>query len=114
MLLDRLTYHNYITTFKKTKQIQLEIYPITVIFCLLDKKGSLTLEEGITARTIRHEDGNIFVYLTNRDTSILVHELFHVTEFIMDKIGQKFEQAPNETWAYLISYLTKKGLDFLK
>lgn len=98
--------------FIKMKQICLPMYPYNIAIFLLSKKGLSNLEESEEAKTIK-VDGNIFVYLRNNNVSVLVHELFHVVEFIMNGIGQSLGDCPNETWAYLIGYLTKESLQLL-
>lgn len=99
--------------FLKTKTILLDQYPIEIVFCLLSEEGRQKLEPYEAAKCIR-ENLSIYIYLDNPTIPIIVHELFHATEFIMEIIGQPLGSTPNETWAYLIEFLTKECLDFLK
>lgn len=101
--------------FKKIKELDLELYPFAVVFCLLSEKGKEQLiNEDARTIFIQEEKNYIFLYLKNNSIPILVHELFHVVEIIMYTIGQKIGEVPNETWAYLIGYLTNEGIAFLK
>lgn len=103
---------------KKIKIINTVIYPIFVSFCFISKNAKLPTSTGLIAKaqTIRAEDGNIYIYLTTTDVSTLVHECFHAVEFLMDSIGQRyrFVDKGDESWAYLLDYLTAEGLKFLK
>lgn len=100
--------------FKKVREFKVEMYSYTVFVAILTEEGCKSLlKKDDGALTIRI-DHNICVYLKSLSVSTLMHELFHVTEFIMDGIGQKMsENNNNETWAYLIGYLTKKSLGIL-
>jgi hypothetical protein len=42
---------------------------------------------------------------------ILVHELFHAVEAIMEFIGAKHCEKSSENWAYLLQDLTERALD---
>lgn len=105
--------------FKKIKTVELKIYPFSVTFFLLNKGIKFKDDEGnieknVAARTILKENNNIFIMLSNNDICSLVHECFHATAYIMCTIGESSIEIGNETWAYLIEYLTKEGIDFLK
>ncbi len=43
---------------------------------------------------------------TPQDYGNLQHEIFHAVEFIMDKIGQSLCRKSDESYAYLIGYIT--------
>lgn len=99
--------------FKKAIKFELPIYPFGVHFCLLTNEGKNYLE-GSEARAQR-EGQNLYLYFKD-GTSIetIVHELFHLTEFVMEHIGQPLSKSPNETWAYLIGFLTDEFCKFHK
>lgn len=97
----------------KTKVIKATPYPFNVNFCLVqgEPKGMLESELG---RTIR-DNFEVYIYLRKGEITlpIVVHEIFHATEFIMNAIGQKIDKEnPNEAWAYLLEHLTREFLKF--
>lgn len=101
----------------KTKRINLEIYPFSIIFYLLSGDSQSALGGAQGKAILLMDTKEIGIFLTNKDISVLVHECFHAVEFIMHKIGQvhrRAEEHGDETWAYLLTYLTEEGLDFLK
>lgn len=103
--------------FKRKKLIRMPIYPFTISLCLLSKEGEKYIEnkhKGSEARTEK-EGQHIFIYFKEKPKlSTVVHELFHATEFIMEEIHQPLSDCPNETWAYLIEYLSEECFRFLK
>lgn len=99
--------------FKRTKIVSVPLYPFNVIFCEVSSHGEKYLNEGEEARTVR-TDKQVSVYFRDGvmfDT--IVHELFHVTEFIMAAVGEKMGECPNESWAYLIGWLGGEAQKFL-
>lgn len=99
--------------FKKAIKFQLPIYPFGVHYCLLTEKGLKEL--GVhEARAVR-EGQQLYVYFKDdASINIIVHELFHLTEFVMEHIGQPISKSPNETWAYLLDFLTEEFFKFHK
>ena len=88
----------------KSRTIQLPIYPYEVHFFILTKENYKFLGKSY-ARTER-EGKDIFVYMKqNIEIDIVAHEIFHCVEFIMDGIGQKYGEVPNESWAYLMQFI---------
>ena len=103
--------------FKKQKTIILPIYPFQVHFLLLDKGGEKYIESKNSGSDARTERDGQDIFICIRDKAPLhtiVHELFHATEFIMEKVGQKMSDSPNESYAYLIDYLAAECFKFLK
>lgn len=41
----------------------------------------------------------------------LIHELFHITTGIMEEIGVELSESSEESYAYLIGFLTKKVME---
>lgn len=70
------------------------------------KNGSqgraVMFSNGATLIRIRHQ----VKYASVR--GVLAHEIFHVAEFIMDRIGIKHSLECSEAYAYLIGYLTEE------
>ena len=99
--------------FIKTKTVLISPYPVEVVLCLLSDSGLNKLGDFEAAKCLR--DGmTVFVYFSDDDIPIMVHELFHATEFIMDILGQKLGYPPNETWAYTMEFLTRECMEFLE
>lgn len=48
---------------------------------------------------------------TSKDIGVLAHELFHAAIGIMTAIGVEPSESSEESYAYLIGYLTKKVID---
>lgn len=100
--------------FVKFKVVRNEIYPLSYSFCLVRKESADKYLKG-NARCVK-DGSHIFIYIeaSNRaDRASVAHELFHAVEFTMDHIGQPFSSCPNETWAYLIQWLTDEWYKFL-
>lgn len=98
--------------FKKVKTIEIPIYSFYVTFFLVSKNKSLI--NNAAGLCSLQENSNIFVYLTSNDISVMVHELFHAVELIMREVGEKKSSDEcDESWAYLLQYLTKEGLAFI-
>ena len=99
--------------FKKAIKFELPIYPFGVHFCLLSESREDYLDNK-EARAVR--DGqNLYIYFKEGASfETIVHELFHLTEFVMEHIGQPLSKSPNETWAYLIGFLAEEFFKFYK
>ena len=99
--------------FKRAIKFELPIYPFGVHYCLLSEKSKSYLY-GKEAKAVR-EGQELYIYF-NEGVSIetAVHELFHLTEFVMEHIGQPLSKSPNETWAYLLGFLTEEFYKFYK
>lgn len=110
--------------------INLEVYPFDVMVSIgetdeavvkmFEKKGIEMGEEAKEAikirgkaRTIMLVGGQSLLRLpkhpeTNFEYAVLQHEIFHVVEFVMSKIGIKLCNKSDEAYAYLIQFLTLK------
>lgn len=101
--------------FKRVKKIKLPIYPFDIVFTILSKEGEKSFTDFTEAKVIK-DDLTIFFYFRDEKVNIptIAHEVFHATEFIMLTVGQQAGQMPNEAWAYLLEYLMRETLDFLK
>lgn len=99
--------------FKRTIKFELPLYPFSIHFCMLTEKGKSYLDNK-EAKAIR--DGQELYLYFNDGVSVetIAHELFHLTEFIMEHIGQPLSKSPNETWAYLLGFLTEEFFKFYK
>ena len=110
--------------------LEIPIYCQTVLFVLgYDKKKAADIVEKMggtpefvqTVLNMRECGGNtnqdgdtgkFFVYLSKYpvdswDHSILVHELFHLVEQIMDRVGMPLEYCTSsEAYAYLLGQIT--------
>ena len=51
---------------------------------------------------------------TPNDFGMLAHEIFHVCEFIMERIGAKVNKETSEPFAYLLQYVTEKVYDLIE
>lgn len=99
--------------FKKAVKFELPIYPFGVHFCMLTEKSNSYLDNR-EAHAVR-EGQDLYVYFKDGvSIDTVVHELFHLTEFIMEHIGQPLSKSPNETWAYLLGFLTEEFYKFYK
>lgn len=100
--------------FKKIETYRVPLYPFHISFAIpTDEMAKKYL---VGHGMCQREGYNIFIYLKDKKTAlnIVTHEIFHATEFIMEHIGQKHGPVPNETWAYLISWITEKYQEFIK
>lgn len=50
-------------------------------------------------------DNTMFMWVFDDDIPTIAHELFHITEFIMTRSGQKLTDDSDEGWAYLNAHL---------
>jgi len=46
-----------------------------------------------------------------KDMGVLSHEVFHVVDFLFERIGLQLTRSSDEAYAYMIQYLTKKVLE---
>lgn len=82
----------------------------------LDCQGELELSDlkhGAQGRAVMFSNGATLIRLRHqlKYASVkghLAHEVFHVVEFIMDRIGIKHNIDSGEAYAYLIGYITEK------
>lgn len=99
--------------FLKLKEIELHIYPYTMIFGIVRKEIASKYMDSAALTIAKEKDKRIFIYLRqgNHDKGLLAHEIFHACELIMEGIGQKYNYSDtccNETWAYLIQFITNE------
>jgi hypothetical protein len=71
------------------------------------------------AKTTMLKGGQTILQITNevddvKFKALLAHEIFHAVEFLMEKIGSKYNIESGETWAYQIEYLTGSIYEKLK
>ena len=101
-------------------------YPVTLLVCVgmpyqkmlmvvqPFNQTPLTLEEQASlqlhtmAKTMRLNNGHIVMQLSTlthkvSDLTNLVHETFHVVDFLFDRIGLSLTLASDEAYAYLLS-----------
>lgn len=45
---------------------------------------------------------------TPREHGILAHEIFHIVDFYMNRIGMKLKRSSFEAYAYLLGYITEE------
>ncbi|OIN55872.1 hypothetical protein [Arsenicibacter rosenii] len=95
---------------------------IADILLKADSKSATQIREQILKETdedyhgvtFRSDNAAILIAMhvvpeTCREYSTLVHECFHAVEAIMENIGCSHDQAGNEPWAYLLSYLYEEA-----
>ena len=115
----------------KKKIIQLiswEIYPFDVLFVSgvtekeiidhISKKYEYKLDEVEALRldfstkkgkTVMLKNGTTILWVWNKDDiGVIAHEVFHVVDFLFEKIGITHSDDSDEAWAYAIEYLVKK------
>lgn len=104
------------------KYIEPTIYPIHIYVCIKDKNTKsffkqyninldfLILEKDVLGRTYFDND-KIVVVLNNNNLPALVHEIFHVVEYVFAYVGIIHSLESSEAWAYYIQYLTRKILE---
>ena len=121
----------------KTAIISLEIYPFDVMISFnetneefvktLGKYDSdsgdvelVTLDkyDKKRGRTVMNEQNQTILRLnfypvSNSDYAMLVHELFHVTDFVLCRVGVKLSRKSDEAYAYLLQYLTEKVFNLI-
>ena len=101
------------------KYIKPTIYPLPIFVSILDEDtpgfldeyglniNDLSLEEDEEAKTFFKGNCIIVISKTN-NIALLVHELFHVVEYVFDYIGLIHSVESSEAWAYYLSYLIKE------
>lgn len=112
----------------KAIHIPLVLFPFEVLVCLGGDKQFViknikkfgytpdTEEEGhITmigqGKCVMLKNSATIIWLKNyprAGSGVLAHEIFHATDFILDKMGIKHTDSSDEVWAYVIEYLTKE------
>ncbi len=101
--------------FSKFRVVKNDIYPLAYSFCIVRKSS---VEKYMKGQARCQKDGNhIFIYIpeaNKTDRGVSAHELFHAVEFTMQHVGQSFGDSPNETWAYLMQWLTEEWERFIK
>lgn len=105
-----------------------QIFPFDVLVCLGNPKKEILkwinrtkykLSEGeveaitITGmgRTIILRGGQTILWLKNypkAGSGTLAHEIFHAVEMVTDRMGIKLSQDSDETFAYMVQYLTNE------
>lgn len=101
--------------FHDYKTIKLPMYPYDVTFFLV-KPAVAKLYLPSYGRCQVTKDDHIFIYFKHKkpEPGVVAHECFHAVEYIMERIGQKLNDAPNETWSYLLQYLVYECHEFIK
>ncbi len=69
--------------------------------------------EGLTVKTSGH---TVTIYLASpprnpRSGAILIHELSHATNFILQEVGIPHTKDTEEAYTYLLEYLTRETLE---
>lgn len=77
------------------------------------EKVFLNLPESVLGRSYMTENNISIIRFINIDANeiphgIIAHEAFHITTFILNKIGVKFSFKTDEFYAYLLNYLVDK------
>lgn len=105
--------------------IDCEVYPFQILVYFGDKKGlrkelkkydkSFIKEVGEIkqGKTVIFSTGQTLLWLKHKpksinDLSLLSHEIFHCTCFILNRCGIQLSDSSDEAFAYLIQYLTKQ------
>jgi len=65
-------------------------------------------------KAIMFSDNTMLMWIFDDDIPTIAHELFHVTEFIMTRSGQKLTDDCDEGWAYLNAYLWKQIIPIIE
>lgn len=117
------------------KVISIDIYNIDVLFCCGSKeeleqalKKHLDKEDAKDAYTVMVRDirdntlgrsailnsGQTALWIQDiNDKGTIVHEIFHVVCYIMERSGISLCHESDEAYAYLIGYITNKVIDIL-
>ncbi len=97
-------YRSEVLVFKGTKnKVRKELYEL---FPNEKEEVDTFLEGSFIARTADTFSRYILVYFTiNPNQGLVAHEMFHVTEFILGRIGMVHNDYTTEAWAYLLNYL---------
>lgn len=99
--------------------IEIPIYGITLK--ILNKKNTETLDKiwkskntGYDMSTTDLENGIIIIRIYKYKDSSIVHELYHVVDFIMDHINHNKDKSSDEPSAYLMGYLYSEVMKIKK
>ncbi len=65
-------------------------------------------------RTVRLKNNAIILWTRTNDISVIGHEIFHVVELLMERINTPLNEYTSEPYAYLIEYLWKQVIPYLK
>lgn len=72
-----------------------------------DRGKSILLDGGQMILFMPKVPKNVF------DLSVLAHEIFHITDYTMEKAGIRLTESSDEAYSYLIQFLTKKILGMI-
>lgn len=103
--------------FFKCSTSNVPLYPFKITFCIVKPEVWTKYHAGNDGYTAMHfESSNLFIYFESKKPGLDVvgHEVFHAVEFIMDRIGQKLSDCPNETWAYLMGWIMGEYEEFMR
>lgn len=90
----------------KQKKLNLKQLPDNL---LTEQEKQYISESEISCHGSTITFGRKQVVFIHKDTiPILVHELFHATEFILDHVGMKHGDDSSEAYAYLLQYLVEQ------
>lgn len=112
---------------KKSFIVPWHIFPFDVLVCLglnredvmrkignhydLSEEEKENLHMYGTGRTVMLEGGQTILWLKNYPrpgSGVLVHEIYHAKDFILDKIGIKMSSDCDELGAYMVEYLNNE------
>ncbi len=120
---------------KKCFEIKLDIYSVSVFVCFLDlnllyeylinhkdfngdieyvKEKFKNMKNNYTGKVLQFENGNIIMYIPrnfknqNYMVNTITHEVFHITHFVMDRIGLKLNFKSDEAFCYLNGYINEQ------
>ena len=79
-----------------------------------DDDGFYELEDTGEGRVIQYSNNIFLIWIRNDEPWIIVHEVFHCVQFMMEEIGCKLSEETKEPYAYLAEYLTKKIYELKK
>ncbi len=76
-------------------------------------KADIRMDDGAGGKTVHFTDGDCLIRLrrvpkTPAGRGILAHEVSHVVEYVMEKIGMPHAHDSREAWAYLTEYITEQ------
>lgn len=109
------------------KILKCSVYPFDVLICIEESHENVCkklTELGIkykpkhlimngTGRTNPLSNGAVCIQLKEFPNdpftkSVLAHEVFHATEYLMEYIGISHDGSSSEAWAYYIGWLTEE------
>ena len=61
-------------------------------------------------RSIMTDGGWTILWTKEKDIPILTHEIFHVCEFLFNRIGIEYNIGSGELWAYMSQYIMSEIL----